>query len=55
MVIPFFGEMYIPGDATHQSIPYDKLNNYISGLNKLADMIEKSLDMNYLKCILEVA
>lgn len=54
MTIPFFHETHIPGDTTLYTIYYEKLNDYTPEFNKLADVIESRLNMDYIKQVLEI-
>jgi adenosylcobyric acid synthase len=54
MVVPFFADTYVPGDAAKNPINYNRLNEYLSGLDGLADVIDRRLDMDYLRCVLDI-
>src|SRR5262249_29455110 len=55
MTIPFLQDTYIPGDTTLFPTEYAKLGDYTSEFDRLADIVEASLDMDYLKRALEIA
>jgi len=52
MTIPLLTDTYIPGDTTLFPTEYEKLGDYASEFDRLADIIEARLDMTYLKRIL---
>ena len=49
MTIPFLDDTYIPGDATLFPTEYAKFSDYTAEFDRLADIIEARLDINYLK------
>ena len=55
MTFPLLANTFVPGEVTTGNIHYSDLAPLVSEVDKLADLIDEKLDINYLKQVLETA
>jgi len=55
MCVPFLQDTFVPGDASPYPLEYAKLGDYTLEFDSLADVVERHLDVGYLRDVLEAA
>ena len=54
MTIPLLSDTYVPGEVTTGNVQYSDLAPFVAEVDKLADIIDDRLDINYVKHELEI-